>query len=74
MTPMVANIVTMWEDHRAVPVRLSSAPHVENRSGMTIRFTVRENHPDKEAFRASTQEADKNNPFGGAAAKGTRAL
>ena len=65
MTRMVANTVTVWEQRRVVPVRPSSVPHAQLRSEMTIRFTTRENHPDKEAFRGSAQEAQKNNPFWG---------
>jgi hypothetical protein len=53
MFRIVADMVTVWEEHRVVPVRPSSAPHVEDRSGMTIRFTARENHPDKEAFKGN---------------------
>lgn len=53
MTRMVAKVAMVWEEHRVVPVRPSSAPHAEDRSGMTIRFTARENHPDKEAFKGN---------------------
>ena len=65
MARMVANTVTVWEQRRVVPVRPSSVPHAQLRSEMTIRSTTRENHPDKEAFRGSAQESQKNNPFWG---------